>query len=144
MQLGEDGGLAGLLPDSLGGKLFESGGQGVGIAGFEEYQVFGRLDCAVFFDRKIHAVLAGHALKGFDIAVGNLNIGYARVLLDKLLDALLAVGNFRGFAVFLPCFQQLAYGLPQSVGRKSGCADDQRNRPVFDFFLNGENLLSAA
>lgn len=88
-----------------------------------------------------------HALKRFDVAVGDLDVGYALILPDELLYRLLAGGLFRcgtGFLqpLLLAACQIFQNGGFQQPRRELGCADDQRDRSVFHFFLHGSSLLS--
>ena len=83
-----------LFPSDLPGSVFlKGGGQSVSVPGLEEHQVFGNFSRSVFLQRVIHAVFAGHPLKGLDIPVRDLDIGHALSLPHQLFNRLTACGS---------------------------------------------------
>ena len=70
----------------LAGIFRKGSSQCIRVPRLEKYQITGWLACGVLFQREINAILAGNALKGFDVAVCNLNVGNACALPDKVLD----------------------------------------------------------
>ena len=66
-------------------KFLKGCGQHVRVPPLEENKVTGRGFRCVLFQRKVDTVLFRRTLKGFDIALGNLNVGNTRVLLHELL-----------------------------------------------------------
>ena len=86
-----------LLRQLLCGKFLKSCGQHVSVAPFEKHKVTG-LFALNLFQRKIYVVLLRGTLKGFDIAVGDLDVGNTRILLHKLPHGLFPM---RGFAFLL-------------------------------------------
>ena len=101
LKLGEPGqnGRLALLLHTLLRILGKSGNQASASFALKKNKVFRRLGVVVPLDGKIHTVLAGRPLKALDIFVGDLNIGNARALPDKLPDALLTLVGL-GTALF--------------------------------------------
>ena len=87
-------------------------GHNVRVPAFEKHKVTG-LFALNLFQRKIYVVLLRGTLKGFDIAVGDLDVGNTRILLHKLPHGLFPM---RGFAFLLQklldCFLQRLFGKP--------------------------------
>ena len=67
----------------LCGKLLKRCDHNVRVPAFEKHKVTG-LFALNLFQRKIYVVLLRGTLKGFDIAVGDLDVGNTRILLHKL------------------------------------------------------------
>ena len=135
-ELCKDGLFCLVPPDFLFGVFLEGGIYSVGIPGFEENEVL----ISVPTDGIIHAVLSRHTVKRGNSQLTRLNVGSALSLRNKLLYALLSVGdNIFGVLVLL---SPLTVGkiFPNSVAQYPFAefrrGNDKRNRPMLDFFLN--------
>ena len=126
--------------DFPGGVFLKGGGQCVCVFGLEEHQVFGDFSRSVFLQRVIHAVFAGHPLKGLDIAVCDLDIGHALSLPHQLSDRLTARGSRVQF-LLLPVGQILGDGDFQPVTCEFDALNRQSDRSVFNVFLHDPFLL---
>ena len=88
-------------------------GHNVCVPAFEKHKVAGLLALNLF-QRKIYVVFLRRTLKGFNIAVGDLDVGNTRVLLHKLPHGLFPM---RGLAFLLQklldCFLQRLFGKPR-------------------------------
>jgi len=123
-----------LLRQLLCGKFLKSCGQHVSVAPFEKHKVAGRAFRRVLFQRKVDTVLFRRTLKGFDIALGNLNVGNARVLLHKLLQSLFALRRFVFLLLHL-CKQRFHSLLKRLRGQFPGL--DVKGYGLFvDFILH--------
>ena len=77
----------------LCGKLLKRCGHNVRVPAFEKHKVTG-LFALNLFQRKIYVVFLRGTLKGFDIAVGDLDVGNPRILLHKLPHGLFPMRCF--------------------------------------------------
>ena len=78
----------------LCGKLPERLSHHIHITPFEEDKIARRLLRGVLLERVVDPVLVRCTLEGLDISVGHFNVADCGVLLDKVLDGLLAPVGF--------------------------------------------------
>ena len=83
-------GLLFFLLDRLGGKLLERLSHHIHIPAFEEDEIARRLLRGVFLERVVDPVLVRCTLERLDVSVGHFDVADCGVLLDKVLDGLLA------------------------------------------------------
>ena len=120
------------------GELPEGRRDDVGIPALKEHQIAGNLAAGVLFQRKVNAVLLGGGGKGTDVLIGDLDVGNAGVVLQKLPEGLLAVVQLGLVAghYFLHLVQHFFHGLLQHPGGELGSLHTEGNSALGDFFLH--------
>ena len=133
-----------LLLDRLCGELLERLRHHIHIASLEKDEIAWRLLGGVLLESIVNPVFLGGALKGLDIAVCHLDVADGGILLDQMLDGLLApIGlRLRGSLLSLLDFlNELPESLFQHFGGDLAALDSDSNNLGIYFILHG-NLLS--
>ena len=136
-------GLLFFLLDRLGGKLLERLSHHIHIPAFEEDEIARRLLRGVFLERVVDPVLVRCALERLDVSVGHFNVADCGVLLDKVLDGLLApVGlGLRGLLFGLFNFlNEFGERLFQHFRSDPAALNGNRNDFGIYFILHGDLL----
>ena len=131
------------LLDRLGGKLLERLSHHIHIPAFEEDEIARRLLRGVFLERVVDPVLVRCTLERLDVSVGHFDVADCGVLLDKVLDGLLApIGlGLRGLLLCLFNFlDEFGERLFQHFRSDLAAFNGNRNNFGIYFILHGDLL----
>ena len=133
-----------LLLNRLCGELLKRLSHHIHIASLEKDEIAGRLLGGVLLESIVNPVFLCSALKGLDIAVCHLDVADGGILLDQMLDGLLAPIGLRlrdGLLSLLDFRYELPESLFQHLGGDLATLDCDSNNLSIYFILHG-NLLS--